>query len=471
MADWLDTTSFSSTGVVAPSPAGASIDFRTHTGFVANVLRGINMTELSGFIVTPEGPVPAIGGSEGDYRSTWPFTGKPVYELIRARRPRRGLVFDTSRPLDMRKWRLFAIDFGHDFPEELTQVRVAYFYDRTHDWSKLPPPSESGPLVDYRFLEVFEQESFLGARRTKVSFFSIQRNFRGFPELWNSMKAYPWVYDVPLHKPVARSGLVSTPYGNVPAVCGSSDDYHGIPWPFQHRGIPGYGTLYPGAQGAGRCGSQPVTELLEPMDLSLWTPIAINFGSVYDLPVALFWREGDFRRVTIEHGERYKGPFWMSEPLSYTIDYLAHYFSHTSLWPELSAANEWLRPYIPNLIRRGFVSPDRWYSANGPQEDDTKGSDGPAIPYSWKADGNVVADRMKPTAWRLVNYLWAQPNRVSAYDHGLAAEVFQDHAVSVDKVRVGSHRRDANNFFKKHSIAWRVTAKRDVVELIPERPD
>lgn len=454
-------------------PVSAGTAFRARAGWLPTHLKGINMAELSGFIKTLAGPVPAIGGSEEDYRSAWPLIGKPIYEITRQRPPKHELIVLKDRSVDMRNWRLFAIDFGREFPEEFAIRRTAYFYDSRQDLTKLPPPSNYGRPFDYRFLEVCEDGSDLIALRSRISYINIRDNFRGFSEVWNSLKHYPWICESPLHKPIGLTGLVVTPYGTVPAVCGSSDDYRGTPWPFQHRSIPAYRALYRNAGFEIPPGPPPAADELEPMDLSLWTPVAINFGSVYDLPFAIFRRDDQLRTVTIKHGGSYRGPFW--QPASadhFQSERLGAYFSHTKFWPAIASANDWLRPLLPDLIRRGFLWPNGWHPAHDlPDHANVEDWDGPAMPYSWKANGNVIADRMTPTAWRLVSYLWAQPRRISAYDQSLAEKVFLDHAKSVDQTRVGSHRRDANIFFKRHKIPWRVTAKRDGVELIPDQPD
>ena len=430
--------------------------------------KGNNMAERSGFISTPAGAVPAIGGSESDYTSGWPLANRPIFEATFNEPPKGdgALTIHSECALDMSNWRLFAVDFGRDLPEQFYKPKLAFFYDLSQDLARLPKPSQFGRPYSYKFLVVFERDSKLIAVRDSFANSRVDENFRGFPELWNSLKRYPWATEDPLHKPVSLAGFVSTPCGTVPAVCGSSDDYQGTPWPFDHREIPAYRALYPYGRREDLPDPIPAAELLEPMDLSLWTPVAINLGSVSQLPVAVFQRGDQFRKVTIEHGERFKGPFWKPSDVDSVAEYLSKYFSHTKCWPAI-VANEWMQPYVPDLIRSGYLWPAGWnpeHNEREPQE-----WDGPAMPYSWKSNGNVVPDRMTPTAWRLVNYLWAQPKHVSAYDDSLAREVFDDHEANVDKTRVGSHRRAANKFFSDNGIAWRVTAKRDAVELFLNR--
>ena len=90
--------------------------------------------------------------------------------------------------------------------------------------------------------------------------------------------------------------------------------------------------------------------------------------------------------------------------------------------------------------------------------------EGPMAGFRWNHNG-IVYSGMEPTAWKLCNYLWKQRGKVSYYDDDLALAMFDDHAADIHNVRVGSHRKTANKFFKTTSIPWRVSAPKDFVVL------
>jgi hypothetical protein len=90
--------------------------------------------------------------------------------------------------------------------------------------------------------------------------------------------------------------------------------------------------------------------------------------------------------------------------------------------------------------------------------------DGPCHPYTWRQNGEVIADRMQPAAWRLVDSLWRRPSRCAAFDE-LGEHVYQDRDHIFDQTAIGSLRRAANKFFKANGISLRVALKKTLVSL------
>ena len=84
--------------------------------------------------------------------------------------------------------------------------------------------------------------------------------------------------------------------------------------------------------------------------------------------------------------------------------------------------------------------------------------DGPCAPYTWRLDGDVIDDKMKAMAWALANLLFE--NRQLVEFSALAEPVFGDREALVTEDNVGTHRKNANKFFRLHGIPWRIRTKK-----------
>jgi len=91
-------------------------------------------------------------------------------------------------------------------------------------------------------------------------------------------------------------------------------------------------------------------------------------------------------------------------------------------------------------------------------------TDGPAVGFRWRLDGNIIQETMQPAAWRMVNYLWQQQDRSATFD-SLKVPVYEDAEHIADADAFGSLRRAANGYFEAHGVPWRVGIKKTVVSL------
>lgn len=90
--------------------------------------------------------------------------------------------------------------------------------------------------------------------------------------------------------------------------------------------------------------------------------------------------------------------------------------------------------------------------------------DGPVPPNRWRRDGVVTEKGMTPLSWKLVTFLWSRRNRSGTIEE-CADAVFGEDRRTVDKIRIGSHRKNANNFFRENRINWEVKTKGDYVSM------
>lgn len=90
--------------------------------------------------------------------------------------------------------------------------------------------------------------------------------------------------------------------------------------------------------------------------------------------------------------------------------------------------------------------------------------DGPCHPYTWRRNGQCIADTLQPAAWKLVNHLWQLCDRAATFAD-LLIPVYEDREHEADHNAFGSLRRAANRFFAKHGLPWRVHVKKTVVYL------
>jgi hypothetical protein len=89
--------------------------------------------------------------------------------------------------------------------------------------------------------------------------------------------------------------------------------------------------------------------------------------------------------------------------------------------------------------------------------------DGPVEPLSFAWDG-VVFPGMRPMAWKAVSHVW-QARRRCADVSDMAEPVWGDRVDVPTDDEVGSVRRDANRFFRKHNIGLELIRKGTIVSL------
>jgi hypothetical protein len=94
--------------------------------------------------------------------------------------------------------------------------------------------------------------------------------------------------------------------------------------------------------------------------------------------------------------------------------------------------------------------------------------DGPCGVHQWRKGNHVITESMQPAAWRMVSYLWQQPDKSAMYDK-LRAPVYDDREAQADNNEFGSLRRGANRYFTEHGIPWQVIIKKRVVGLIERK--
>jgi hypothetical protein len=91
--------------------------------------------------------------------------------------------------------------------------------------------------------------------------------------------------------------------------------------------------------------------------------------------------------------------------------------------------------------------------------------DGPVPPNRWRSDGIVGPNAMKPLSWKLTKFLWDRKDRMETIEE-CADAVFGEDSRTVDKTRIGSHRKSANTFFRENRIGWEVQTKANYVFMI-----
>jgi len=96
-------------------------------------------------------------------------------------------------------------------------------------------------------------------------------------------------------------------------------------------------------------------------------------------------------------------------------------------------------------------------------EEDEPPANGPFSPDGFAWDGRKHTG-LTPIPWRLVDYLWPAKNR-TAHFYDLAVPVWREAGAVVTADRVGSARREANTFFARHTLPWRVSISGESVTL------
>ena len=64
--------------------------------------------------------------------------------------------------------------------------------------------------------------------------------------------------------------------------------------------------------------------------------------------------------------------------------------------------------------------------------------DGPVAGNRWRHAGDIIQQTMPPGPWRLVDFLWRQPERVATFDQ-LKLPVYDDVDHEADAVAYGSY--------------------------------
>ncbi|MDC0934986.1 hypothetical protein OAS39_01775 [Pirellulales bacterium] len=95
--------------------------------------------------------------------------------------------------------------------------------------------------------------------------------------------------------------------------------------------------------------------------------------------------------------------------------------------------------------------------------------DGPCHPYTWSLRGVSINDEMPTKAWRLVERLFESPETPFAFSE-LAEHVFNDHAVT-GYTKYRNLRYEANKFFNRHGIPWKVSIEDEREVRLLNAPD
>jgi hypothetical protein len=106
----------------------------------------------------------------------------------------------------------------------------------------------------------------------------------------------------------------------------------------------------------------------------------------------------------------------------------------------------------PELVQ--YVEAFRYmYPEHEPQPE------GPCDGYGWINLGQRIQDEMKELPWRMVNYLWSLKGKSCKWEQ-LAEPVYGDEEYVIDGEAIPSLRREANRFFDRHGIPWKVTVQK-----------
>jgi hypothetical protein len=93
-------------------------------------------------------------------------------------------------------------------------------------------------------------------------------------------------------------------------------------------------------------------------------------------------------------------------------------------------------------------------------------ADGPVPPDAFRHEARLYHG-LQPKPYRLVEYLWGCENRTSPF-HDLAEPVWGDREQMVPDCGPGSLRRQANRFFAKHAIPYKVSIKNRMAALVKQ---
>jgi len=90
--------------------------------------------------------------------------------------------------------------------------------------------------------------------------------------------------------------------------------------------------------------------------------------------------------------------------------------------------------------------------------------DGPCGQNQWRHNGEVAEGTMQVGAWKMVKYLWNQPDQIASFDE-LIVPVYGDPEHIADDNAFGALRKAANKFFKAHEIPLAVSLSKTTVSL------
>lgn len=90
--------------------------------------------------------------------------------------------------------------------------------------------------------------------------------------------------------------------------------------------------------------------------------------------------------------------------------------------------------------------------------------DGP-IPPNTFSFGGVAYSLRSALVWRLLHHVWSKPGRQVSVD-SLAEAVWGDATHSVSYLAVASLRRNANRFFKAHTLPFMMRTSQDTVFVV-----
>lgn len=97
--------------------------------------------------------------------------------------------------------------------------------------------------------------------------------------------------------------------------------------------------------------------------------------------------------------------------------------------------------------------------------------DGPFPPTGFRYKGREGRD-CRPLPWRLIDYLWSQRDRSASFNE-LAEPVWGDKGRLIDPNMLGSARREANKFFRKHGFPFIIKKARNqyLASLVDREPE
>ena len=93
--------------------------------------------------------------------------------------------------------------------------------------------------------------------------------------------------------------------------------------------------------------------------------------------------------------------------------------------------------------------------------------DGPMQPDRF-AFGGEFYRIPTPLLWRLINHVWLAPGRRASVD-SLAEAVWGDRKHDISYLALASLRRNANRFFSRNNLPFRMRTSQDAVMLLDDR--
>ncbi len=94
-------------------------------------------------------------------------------------------------------------------------------------------------------------------------------------------------------------------------------------------------------------------------------------------------------------------------------------------------------------------------------------NDGPFLPDGFVIGGKAAHVR-RSSVWKLLNFLWALPDRRASFD-SLAEPVWGDASHDISYMAIASLRREANRFFGANEFPLKVQIRHEAVWLVEQR--